>query len=366
MLTIGVLFGGRSGEHDVSLCSAASVVSALDPEKYAVVAIGIDRDGRWYVQDRPVIVDDKDFGRILKLEKKGTWFVNHFEENKKLVLYNFDDKKKISVDVVFPAVHGTYCEDGTLQGLLELAMVPYVGADSIGSSIGIDKDVSKRLLRDSGIPVVPWETIFIEDWDRNNKKIIERIKKNFSLPLFAKPARTGSSVGVKKVKRHEELSEAIQFAFRYDNKVLIEKGIDAREIECSVLGNNDPNASVLGEIISRHEFYSYESKYIDPNGAELVIPASIDETISDRIRGAAVQGYRALCCSGMARVDFFLDKTSDEFYLNEINTIPGFTSISMYPKLWAYSGIEYSKLIDRLIELALERHRAKMMIRTDR
>jgi D-alanine-D-alanine ligase len=366
MLTVGVLFGGRSGEHDVSLCSAASVVSALDPKKYNVVAIGIDRDGKWYPQERPVIVDDKDFGRILKLDKIGSWFVNHFENGNKLVLYNFDDNKKISVDVVFPAVHGTYCEDGTLQGLLELAMVPYVGADSAGSSIGIDKDVSKRLLRDSGIPVVPWETLFIEDWNRDHKEIIEKINANFSLPLFVKPARTGSSVGVKKVKDRSELDEAIRFAFQFDGKILVEKGIDAREIECSVLGNRDPKASALGEVISRHEFYSYESKYIDPDGAELVIPASIDQGTSDRIRSAAVQGYRALCCSGMARVDFFLDKKTEQFYLNEINTIPGFTSISMYPKLWAYSGMEYSKLIDALIELAIERHRARMRIRTDR
>lgn len=366
MLTVGVLFGGRSGEHDVSLCSAASVVSALDPKKYNVIAIGIDRDGKWYPQERPVIVDDKDFGRILKLDKKGSWFVNHFENGNKLVLYNFDDNKKISVDVVFPAVHGTYCEDGTLQGLLELAMVPYVGADSAGSSIGIDKDVSKRLLRDSGIPVVPWETLFIEDWNRDHKEIIEKINANFSLPLFVKPARTGSSVGVKKVKDRSELDEAIRFAFQFDGKILVEKGIDAREIECSVLGNRDPKASALGEVISRHEFYSYESKYIDPDGAELVIPASIDQGTSDRIRSAAVQGYRALCCSGMARVDFFLDKKTEQFYLNEINTIPGFTSISMYPKLWAYSGMEYSKLIDALIELAIERHRARMRIRTDR
>jgi D-alanine-D-alanine ligase len=366
MLTVGVLFGGRSGEHDVSLCSAASVVSALDKNKYNVVAIGIDRDGKWYPQERPVIVNDKDFGRILKLEKKGTWFVNHFEDVNKLVLYNFDDKKKISVDVVFPAVHGTYCEDGTLQGLLDLAMVPYVGADTIGSSIGIDKDVSKRLLRDSGIPVVPWETVFIEDWQRSHKEITEIINANLSLPLFVKPARTGSSVGVKKVKVRGELGEAMRFAFQFDGKILVEQGIDAREIECSVLGNRDPKASALGEVISRHEFYSYESKYIDPNGAELVIPASMDQGTSERIRSAAVQAYRTLCCSGMARVDFFLDKKSGEFFLNEINTIPGFTSISMYPKLWAYSGLDYATLIDSLIDLAIERHRARMRIRTDR
>ena len=366
MLTVGVLYGGRSGEHDVSLCSAASVVSALDSEKYRVVAIGIDRDGRWYVQDRPMIEDDPAFGRILKLEKKGNWYVNHFEESGRLVLHDIGSNKKISVDLVFPAVHGTYCEDGTLQGLLELAMVPYVGADSVGSSIGIDKDVTKRLLRDAGIPVVPWESFGREDWERDAAGIQARIRERLRLPLFVKPARTGSSVGVMKVKDGKDLRAAIEFAFQYDTRLLVEEGVNAREIECSVLGNGDPRASVPGEVIPRHEFYSYESKYLDPNGAELVIPAPIDEPVADAIRETAVRGYQALCCSGMARIDFFLERTTGAFYLNEINTLPGFTSISMYPKLWAHSGLEYPQLIDKLIDLALERHRARMKIRTDR
>ena len=365
-LKIGVLYGGRSGEHDVSLCSAASVVSELDPGKYDVVAIGIDRTGRWYVQDNPEIVEDRDFGKILRLEKKGNWCVNHFEDNNKLVLHNSDDGRKVSVDVVFPAVHGTYCEDGTLQGLLELAMVPYVGADSIGSSIGIDKDVAKRLLRDGGIPVVPWETVSAEEWARERPRIIEKIEKEYPLPIFVKPARTGSSVGVKKVNKREELPWAVDFAFGYDSKILIEKGVNAREIECSVLGNGDPKASVLGEVKPRHEFYSYESKYIDPDGAELVIPAPLEAGLAGSIRDAAVRGYLMLCCGGMARVDFFLDKDTGAFYLNEINTLPGFTSISMYPKLWAQSGIEYRALLDILIELALERHRTRLNVRTDR
>lgn len=366
MLTVGVLFGGRSGEHDVSLCSAASVVAAMDPGRYNVVAIGIDRDGRWYVQDRPVIVDDRDFGRILRMEKKGTWFVNHFEDNNALVLHNADNNTTVSVDVVFPAVHGTYCEDGTLQGLLELAMVPYVGADSVGSSVGIDKDITKRLLRDIGIPVVPWKTVFREEWDRDPAAVTRTIREEIPLPLFVKPARTGSSVGVKKVKSSEDLADAIAFAFQYDTRLLIEKGINAREIECAVLGNNDPQASILGEVKTRHEFYSYESKYIDPEGAELIIPAVIDEKTASTIRRAAVEGYRVLCCGGMARVDFFLDRDSGAYYLNEINTLPGFTSISMYPKLWANTGMDYPALIDRLIDLALERHRSRMSIRTER
>jgi D-alanine-D-alanine ligase len=367
MLTVGVLYGGRSGEHDVSLCSAASIVSALDPRKYNIVAVGIDRDGRWYVQEKPVIREDAHFGRILNIEKKGLWYVNHFEERNKLVLINIENKKKICVDIVFPALHGTFGEDGTLQGLLELSMVPYVGADSIGSSVGIDKDISKRLLRDGGIRVVPWLTVSINEWTEEPARILESAKKSLpSLPLFVKPARTGSSVGVRMVKRYDELAESVDSAFQFDSKILIEEGVAAREIECAVLGNGAPRASVLGEVIPRHEFYSYESKYLDPDGAELTIPAAVDAALSDSIRTAAVDAYRILCCSGMARVDFFLDKRSGEFYLNEINTIPGFTGISMYPKLWEHTGIEYPRLIDMLLELALERHREKMAIRTER
>lgn len=365
MLTVGVLFGGRSGEHDVSLCSAASVVAALDPARYKTVAIGIDRDGRWYVQDRPVIVDDKDFGRVLQLEKKGSWRVNHYEDGNHLVLFNTDDRTSVSVDIVFPVVHGTYCEDGTLQGLLELAMVPFVGADTLGSAVGMDKDVAKRLLRDAGIPVVPWLTVLRAEWDRERGRILQEAE-TLGLPLFIKPARTGSSVGVKKVKDFAGVADAADFAFQYDDKILIEKGIEAREIECAVLGNGDPCASVLGEVIPRHEFYSYESKYIDPDGAELSMPAHVDTGASESIRRDAVRGYKALCCSGMARVDFFLDKTSGTHYLNEINTLPGFTGISMYPKLWECSGVSYNALIDALIELAMERHRSRMSIRTDR
>ena len=365
MLTVGVLFGGRSGEHDVSLCSAASVVSALDPSRYNVVAIGIDRDGRWYVQDSPVIVDDKDFGRVLRLEKKGSWRVNHYEDGNRLVLLNTDDRTSVSVDIVFPMVHGTYCEDGTLQGLLELAMVPFVGADTLGSAVGMDKDVAKRLLRDAGIPVVPWVTVTRMEWERARDRVL-RDAGGLGLPLFIKPARAGSSVGVKKAKAPGELAAAVDFAFRYDDKILIEKGIDAREIECAVLGNGDPKASVLGEVIPRHEFYSYESKYIDPNGAELSMPAKVEGAVAETIRTDAVRGYLALCCSGMARVDFFLEKSGGRHYLNEINTLPGFTSISMYPKLWECTGVPYGELIDKLIELAMERHRSRMSVRTDR
>lgn len=365
-IRIGVLYGGRSGEHDVSLCSAASVVAALDRKKYKVTAIGIDRDGRWYVQEKPEIIPDKDFGKKMALKKKGMWLVNHFEQKNKLHLYDIKNKnKEVVVDVVFPVIHGTFCEDGTLQGLLELAMVPYVGADVTGSAVGMDKDIAKRLLCEAGIPVVPSVTVNKQDWKENNRVIMKQALSGLGLPLFVKPVCAGSSVGVRKVKKNEELAKAMNFAFQFDTRVMIEKAIDCREIECAVLGNEKPAGSVLGEIIPSHEFYSYEAKYIDPDGAALKIPAQINKALSDKIRKIAVEGYMALGCSSMARVDFFLDRKNNQFYLNEINTLPGFTSISMYPKLWSATGLPYGKLLDKLIALALERHKKKLEIKTE-
>ncbi len=244
-------------------------------------------------------------------------------------------------------------------------MVPYVGADVTGSAVGMDKDIAKRLLKEADIPVVPSLTINKQQWRDKHKVIILSALDKLGLPVFVKPVCTGSSVGVKKVKEKESLSEAINFAFQFDTRVMIEKAIDCREIECAVLGNDNPAASILGEIIPNHEFYSYEAKYIDPNGAALKIPAQIEEHLADKIRKTAVEGYMALGCSSMARVDFFLDKKTNEFYLNEINTIPGFTSISMYPKLWEATGLKYSDLLDKLIQLAIERHQKKLEIKTE-
>ncbi|MDD3249171.1 MAG: D-alanine--D-alanine ligase [Smithellaceae bacterium] len=364
-LTIGVLYGGRSGEHDVSLCSAASVVAALDKTKYDVVAIGIDRDGRWYVQDRPEIITDKNFGRILSLKKKGVWLVNHFEDRNRLHLYDINSRgKKVVVDLVFPVLHGTYGEDGTMQGLLELARVPYVGVDVAGSAIGMDKDVAKRLLAQAGVPVVPWITVSRPDWLARPQKILRGALKQLEMPVFVKPLCTGSSVGIKKVKVRKDLASAVDYAFGFDTRIMIEKGIDCREIECAVLGNEDPRASVLGEILPTHEFYSYEAKYLDPEGAKMNIPAKIPARLSVAIRKCAVLGFRALNCNSMARVDFFLDKKTNSFYLNEINTLPGFTGISMYPKLWEATGLSYSALLGRLVELALARHREKSAVMT--
>ncbi len=365
MIKVGVLYGGRSGEHDVSRCSAASVIKYLDKSKYEVTAIGIGHDGRWHVQDSPEFVEDKDFGTVLNLRKTGNWFVNHYERDGKLFLFNSESGKELGVDVIFPVVHGTFCEDGTLQGLLELAMVPYVGADVIGSAIGMDKDVAKRLLRDAGIPVVDWIMVSKRQWDKTRKSLIDEIVNKTGFPCFIKPCNAGSSVGISKVKSTDSLEKAIDDAFQWDNKILIEKGINAREIEFSVIGNDEPEASTPGEIRPKHEFYSYEAKYIDSNGAELVIPADIDPELTEKMKQIAVEGYSALCCSGMARVDFFLEKESGKFYINEINTLPGFTSISMYPKLWEKSGIKYSYLLEKLIGLAFERRDNKNRLKTE-
>ncbi|MDD2275933.1 MAG: D-alanine--D-alanine ligase, partial [Smithellaceae bacterium] len=292
--TIGVLYGGRSGEHDVSLCSAASVVSALDKTKYDVVAIGIDRDGRWYVQDRPEIIADKDFGRILSLKKKGVWLVNHFEDQSRLHLYDMTSRgKKVVVDLVFPVLHGTYGEDGTMQGLLELARVPYVGVDVAGSAIGMDKDVAKRLLAQAGIPVVPWIMVSRADWLAGPQKILRGALRRLEMPVFVKPLCTGSSVGIKKVKVKKDLASAVDYAFQFDTRIMIEKGIECREIECAVLGNENPLASVLGEILPTHEFYSYEAKYLDPEGAKMSIPARIPARLAAAIRKCAVLGFQA-------------------------------------------------------------------------
>ena len=365
MITVGILYGGRSGEHEVSLCSAASVVMALDKNRYNIVAIGISKSGKWYVQDTPSIVENGDFGSVLKLEENGDWYIKHFENEGKLVLTDTVSGRVVSVDVVFPVVHGTYCEDGTLQGLLELAMVPYVGADVTGSAVGMDKDISKRLLRDAGIPVVPWEVITAGAWSRDRERLCTEIIVRMGIPLFVKPCNAGSSVGVKKVKNAENFGVAVDFAMQFDNKVIIEKAVSVREIECSVLGNENPEASCTGEIIPRHEFYSYEAKYIDDNGADLVIPAELDKEFEQAIRTDAIKAFKALNCSGMARVDFFVERENKGYYINEINTIPGFTSISMYPKLWSESGLPYRELLDRLIDLALDRHSMKKRIVTE-
>jgi len=351
-LRVGVIFGGRSGEHEVSLASAASVIRALDPEKYEAVPIGIAKDGRWFIGTpaqkmlpdvlrqghRVMLSADPSVGALLPLEERAAGSQR--------------------VDVIFPVLHGTFGEDGTVQGLLDLAGLPYVGSGVIGSAVGMDKDMAKRLFLQAGLPVGEFLAILRSEWGSGRERIVKAVTKKFRFPLFVKPATLGSSVGMTKVHKREELPAALDLAAEFAQKLLVERNIRGREIEVSVLGNDEPKASVPGEIIPHREFYDYTAKYLE-EGTRLEIPAKLMKAQVRRFQEYAVRGFRCLECRGMARVDFFLEKPSGRIYLNEINTIPGFTSISMYPKLWEASGIPYRELIDRLIQLALADHREK-------
>lgn len=367
-MKIGILFGGKSGEHEVSIVSAMSVAKALDKNKYDVTMIGIDKTGRWVLPDEQTLLEFQNNPRLLQLKNlKESLGVLPYEGSKQIVSANSNQQIAMpeKFDVIFPVLHGTYGEDGTIQGLLELSNIPYVGSGVLGSSLGMDKDLAKRVFSAAGIPVVPWLTIRKIDYVKNQKGIIEQAEKEFGYPYFVKPANMGSSVGVHKVKSREDASEKLRDAFLYDTKILIEKAISARELEVSVLGNHEPKASIVGEIIPTHEFYSYEAKYIDENGAHLKIPAeNLSQNQAEKIQNFAVKAFQSIECRGLGRVDFFLDKNSGEIFLNEINTIPGFTSISMYPKLWAATGLQYPQLLDELIHLALEQHKEKNDLKT--
>jgi D-alanine-D-alanine ligase len=358
-IRVGILFGGRSGEHDVSLISAASVMKALDPAKYDLVPIGITREGHWRVgsgalQLLPQVLES---GQPVtpSADPTGPKFLSLSSSRRPA-------KLQASIDVIFPVLHGTFGEDGTVQGLLELADVPYVGAGVLASAAGMDKDVMKRLFRDAGLPVVPWELVLRSAWETNPTEVRKGIEKKLHYPLFVKPANLGSSVGISKVHNRRELAWAMNLAAQYDRRILVEKGIDAREIECAVLGNDSPEASVPGEVVPVNEFYDYEAKYIK-EGSELIIPAHLTPRQTRQVQDVAIRAFRAIDCAGMGRVDFLLDRKTGKVFLNEINTIPGFTSISMYPKLWEASGVPYPKLLDRLVELALDRHREKQSTR---
>jgi D-alanine-D-alanine ligase len=358
ILRVGVLFGGRSGEHEVSLVSAASVIAALDPAKYEVVPIGISREGRWHVGSRPR-------GPLSEVLRKGQTVIPSADPSgPKFFARNGwgGSNRARAVDVIFPVLHGTFGEDGTIQGLLELAGIPYVGAGVLGSAAGMDKDVMKRLFRDAGLPVVDWVMVLRSEWKQSPARLRKLIETELGYPLFVKPANLGSSVGISKVRGRAELARALDLAAAYDRKVIVEKGLDAREIECSVLGNEKPEASVPGEIIPVNEFYDYEAKYVK-EGSELIIPGKLSRAQTRCVKDLALRAFRAVDCAGMARVDFLLDRPSGKLFVNEVNTIPGFTPISMYPKMWEASGLPYPALLDRLIELALERHREKEQTR---
>ncbi len=346
-IRVGVIFGGRSGEHEVSLRSAESIIKSIDPSKYDVVPIGITHEGRWLTSKNALnLLPAKD--AITKTLTSGESIMLPAEPSASEV-----------VDVIFPVLHGTYGEDGTIQGLLELANVPYVGAGVLGSAVGMDKDVMKRLLREAGLPIVDYWTLRKSEIE----SFVEKRFENLPYPLFVKPANLGSSVGITKVSGPEELRKGLDVAAEYDRKIVVEKGIEAREIELSVLGNDDPIASVPGEIIPKREFYDYQAKYVTDD-SRLLIPAPLDAAQVKVAQEMAIASFKVLECTGLARVDLFLEKKTGKFYVNEINTLPGFTTISMYPKLWEASGIPYPELIDRLIALAIERHAEKNKLRT--
>jgi D-alanine-D-alanine ligase len=353
-LKIAVLFGGRSGEHEVSLDSARSVLTVLDPQKYDVFQVGITHEGTWLTgPDARLALEHGNTGKLIPCtilpdpSKPCLYTLQHTDYG--TVLERFTD-----IDVVFPVLHGTYGEDGTLQGLLELADLAYVGAGVSGSSVGMDKGIFKDVMRAIGIPTVESVIVLRSEIEKNIEDAIRCAETVSAYPLFVKPANLGSSVGITKCNNRADLGEGLMEAAAFDRRVLVERGVDGREIEVSVLGNDAPQASVPGEVLPSREFYSYESKYVDGTSS-LLIPAPLPAETAEKIRQLAVQAYTAIDCAGMARVDFFVEKATGKVYLNELNTIPGFTSISMYPKLWEASGLPYAKLIDRLVELALER-----------
>jgi len=379
---VGVLFGGRSGEHEVSLLSAASVVEAIDKNKYEVVPIGITKDGRWLTaghaerllrgeksEARHLRAGDPDVTPGAAVLAKGESVMvppvpgielQPFETN---MPHRRTSDRAINVDVIFPVLHGTFGEDGTIQGLLELAEIPYVGAGVLGSAAGMDKDVMKRLFRQAGLEIVRHVTVVRSQWEGDPKKVRRAIEKELKYPVFVKPANLGSSVGISKAHHRGELDAAMNEAAKFDRKIVIEQGVGgksgrAREIECSVLGNDEPQASVAGEVVPAAEFYDYNAKYID-EGSKLHIPAKLTRPQQKKVQEMAVKAFLAVDCAGLARVDFLMDPKTGRIFVNEINTMPGFTSISMYPKLWAASGISYPDLIDRLVQLGLQRAEEK-------
>ena len=387
-LRVGILFGGRSGEHEVSLLSAASVFNAIDKDKYEVVPIGITKEGRWVtaadaerllqgkVEDHKHLrAGDPEATPGAAVLAKGEAVVVPPEPQKHGSLTPFETDasshaltrraadRAIDVDVIFPVLHGTFGEDGTIQGLLELADLPYVGAGVLGSAAGMDKDIMKSLFRAAGLPIVKHVTLLRSEWETKAKKVEKFVESKLKYPVFVKPANLGSSVGISKAHDRKELGPAIEEATKFDRKIVIEQGVGgrkqkAREIECSVLGNDNAEASLPGEIVPSTEFYDYSAKYLD-EGSKLIIPAKLSKGETKQVQRLAIAAFKAVDCSGLARVDFLMEPKSRKIYLNEINTMPGFTAISMYPKLWAASGVSYSDLIGRLIQLGLDRHEEK-------
>lgn len=352
-LNVLILFGGKSGEHEVSLMSATNVIKAIDKERYNIYMIGITRQGRWMAYKGDV---DKIADGSWEKEAEG---LDREETISLLFSSLFKGEAKSSMDVVFPVLHGPNGEDGTMQGLLEMLDIPYVGCGVMASALGMDKEFSKQLFARAGLPMGDYTVILKTDIEKDMASAISLVESKFTYPVFIKPVNMGSSVGITKAHNREELAGGLTEACKYDRKVIIEENINCREFECSVLGNNAPIASGIGEIIPSNEFYDYQAKYFDDGKSVLVIPAKLSDSKIQELREAAVKAYKALDCCGMSRVDFLVDKDTEKIYINEINTIPGFTKISMYPKLWDAAGVSYGKLIDKLIELAIERYSEK-------
>ena len=379
-LRVGVLYGGRSGEHEVSLASAAAVFGNLDRTRYEPVPIRIDKDGRWGIAERPPLTTSA--GEVIEQARleagrptragREVHLVAHPSDATILSIDRTQDSDdgghalvtSLNLDVIFPVLHGPYGEDGTIQGLLELANVPYVGAGVLASAVGMDKGMMKVVFAAHGLPVCAYTVVRRSDWIANRKGVVETIEQALGYPVFVKPANLGSSVGISKAKEPTGLAEAMDLAATFDRRIIVEAAVpEAREIECGVLGNDDPIASVPGEIIPSREFYDYEAKYLD-EGSRTVIPADLPPDMVEQVRRLSIEAFRAIDGAGMARVDFLLSRRDGALYLNEVNTIPGFTTISMYSKMWAATGVSYPELLDRLIGLAVERHAAKQQLRT--
>ena len=376
-----MLYGGRSGEHEVSLASAAAVFANLDRNRYEPVAIRIEKDGRWALADKPPLATSAaevieqsrvEAARQIRTGRE-VHLVSRPSEETILSIKRAPEASPepteasvtgLHLDVIFPVLHGPYGEDGTIQGLLELANVPYVGAGVAASALGMDKALMKVLFSARGLPVCDYQVVLRRDWERQNVAIAAELERRLRFPMFVKPANLGSSVGISKAKNPASLREAMDLAGSFDRKIIVEAAVpNAREIECGVLGNDEPQTSVPGEVIPSREFYDYEAKYLD-EGSKTVIPADLPAAVADEIQRLSVAAFQAIDCAGMARVDFLLSRDSGAIVLNEVNTIPGFTTISMYSKMWEASGVSYPTLIDRLVELALERHAAKQHLRT--
>jgi D-alanine-D-alanine ligase len=371
---VGVLFGGRSGEHEVSLASARSIMENMDQDRYDIVPIGITKEGEWIVGRDPMkaltsglTAQSSPAALLADPSRRGLWNITLPAEEQRVQApvqaEALNAVRLAELDVVFPVLHGTFGEDGTVQGLLELAGVPYVGCGVLASASAMDKAIAKSIFVAQGLPVPPYLVVKRKTWRKEPAELIAVITSSLDMPIFVKPANLGSSVGVSKVHNLDELAPALDLAARYDRKIVVEQGIDAREIEVSVLGNDDPIASVPGEVIPCREFYDYRAKYIDED-SELLIPAPLDKEMTLRVQQMAIDAYKALDCAGMARADFLLDRVTGDLWVNELNTIPGFTQISMYPKLWEATGIPYAELIDRLIDLAVERFEDKSQSET--